>query len=195
MKKNLIGKKAINFLINGVKKKKKINNFNLKKFFNKKYILLFFLPNILRFFCPKELNNLQKKIKEFNYRNVKIIIITTKNVDYYYNLLKIKKRNGGIKGIKFTILSDKKKKIFFYYKLLSGNIIIYNNNLIIKNKKKIKFYKGFFFIDKLGIIRYNLIKKLNFKIKIYKILNKIDKWQYYEKYNINFNFFFKKKIK
>ncbi|WGH25716.1 MAG: redoxin domain-containing protein [Candidatus Shikimatogenerans bostrichidophilus] len=165
---NLIGENAPLFIANGVQKNKIIKNFTLKQFIKKKYIILFFYNKIFTSLYNKELNTIQKEIDEFNSRNVKIIAILTNSKKSNLSLLKSKKKNCDC--IKFPILLDKNKKISYKYGLLT----------YIKKKSKLIFYRCLFFIDKLGIIRYQLINDVHIGINIYEILRSIDSWQYFE---------------
>ncbi|WGH27108.1 MAG: peroxiredoxin [Candidatus Shikimatogenerans bostrichidophilus] len=175
---NLIGKKAPNFNTNGVKNNKIIKNFSLKKFYKKNYIILIFYPKDFSYICTTELYSFQDEIEEFNNRNVKLIAISTDSEYSHLTWLKIKK-NGGIMGINYYILSDINKTISYNYGVLSGTLKIKNNNL--KVKGELIPYRGLFFIDKLSIIRHQLINDIHISRNIYEVLRIIDSWQYYEK--------------
>lgn len=177
--KNLIGKKAPYFIANGVIKNKIIKNFTLQDYLQKKYIILFFYPKNFTYICPTELHSLQELYDEFKIREVKIFGISTDTEYSHLEWLKINKENGGIKGIKYMLISDINKTISYNYGVLSGELRIENNKL--KVFGELVANRGVFFIDKNGIIRHQLINDIHIGRNINEILRTIDAWQYYEK--------------
>ncbi|XCC45368.1 MAG: redoxin domain-containing protein [Candidatus Shikimatogenerans sp. Ttur] len=169
---NLIGKKAINFNTTGVFKKKIINKFNFFKYKKNNKALLFFFPKNFTN-CYIELNNLQKKIKKFKSKNVKILAISTDNEYSHLNWMKISKKKGGIKGVNFPILSDLNKIISYYYKTLSGYYKI-SNNIILKNKGQLICNKTIILIDNKNFIKYYASNDDIINISIKEILRIIN---------------------
>ncbi|WGH25164.1 MAG: peroxiredoxin [Candidatus Shikimatogenerans bostrichidophilus] len=177
---NLIGKKAPNFIANGVTKNKIIKNFNFKKQIKNKYIILFFYPKDFSLICPTELHALQEFYEEFKIRNVEVIGVSTDSEYTHLAWEKIKKEDGGIMGIEYPLISDINKTISYNYGVLSGELFIEENELIAKGE--LISYRGLFFIDKERIIRHQLINDVHIDRNINEILRIIDAWQYYEKY-------------
>ncbi|WGH25352.1 MAG: peroxiredoxin [Candidatus Shikimatogenerans bostrichidophilus] len=177
---NLIGKKAPNFIANGVIKNKIIKKFNFKKIIKNKYIILFFYPKDFTFICPTELHAFQELYEEFEIRNVEVIGVSTDSEYTHLAWGKIKKEDGGIMGIEYPLISDINKTISYNYGVLSGELFIKENKLIAKGE--LIAYRGLFFIDKDRIIRHQLINDVHIGRNINEVLRIIDAWQYYEKY-------------
>lgn len=178
---NLIGKKAPDFnasaVING---NKIVNNFTLNQF-NDKYILLFFYPKDFTFVCPTELHAFQEKIQDFEERNVQLIAVSTDTEYSHLGWLNISKKNGGIQGITYPIISDINKIISYHYGVLAGECFFDSlNNFQVKGT--LIAYRGQFLIDKNKIIRHQLVNDFPLGRNVNEALRLIDSLQHFEKY-------------
>lgn len=178
---NLIGKKAPSFnssaVING---NKIVNNFTLNQF-EGKYILLFFYPKDFTFVCPTELHAFQERINDFECRNVQIIAVSTDTEQSHLGWLNISKKNGGIQGVTYPIISDINKIISHNYGVLAGESYFDTfNNLQVKGT--LIAYRGQFLIDRNQIIRHQLINDFPLGRNVSEAIRIIDSLQHFEKY-------------
>ncbi|WP_185878691.1 peroxiredoxin [Blattabacterium cuenoti] len=176
----LIAKKAPNFTASAVLNGKDIvKNFTLEKFQGSKYVLLFFYPKDFTFVCPTEIYAFQKKIKDFESRNVQVIAISTDTEQSHWAWLQIPKEKGGIYGVTYPLVSDINKTISHNYGVLSGDWIFDKEEL--RSTGELIAYRGLFLIDKQGIIRHILINDFPLGRNVNEAIRMIDALQYYEK--------------
>lgn len=178
---SLIGKKAPDFqasaVING---NQIINNLTLSQF-EEKYILLFFYPKDFTFVCPTELHAFQEKIYDFEKRNVQLLAVSTDTEQSHLGWLNISKKNGGIQGITYPIISDINKIISYHYGVLAGECYFDNlNNFQVKGT--LIAYRGLFLIDKNKIIRHQLVNDFPLGRNVNEAIRIIDALQHFEQY-------------
>lgn len=178
---SLIGKKAPDFsssaVING---NKIVNNFSLNQF-KGKYILLFFYPKDFTFVCPTELHAFQERIHDFESRDVQLLAVSTDTEQSHLGWLNIAKKNGGIQGITYPIISDINKIISYHYGVLAGEYFFdKNNNFQVKGI--LIAYRGLFLIDKNQIVRHQLINDFPLGRNVSEAIRIIDALQHFEKY-------------
>lgn len=178
---SLIGKKAPDFnstaVING---NEIINNFTLNQF-EEKYILLFFYPKDFTFVCPTELHAFQKRINDFESRNVQLLAVSTDTEQSHLGWLNIPKKNGGIQGITYPIISDINKIISYNYGVLAGEFYFDSCNKF-QVKGTLIAYRGQFLIDKNKIVRHQLINDFPLGRNVNEAIRLIDSLQHFEKY-------------
>lgn len=155
---NLIGKRAPKIktaaVING---KDIVEKFSLDQYFGKKNIILFFYPKDFSSICPTEVNAFQENLEEFEKRDAVVIGCSTDTEETHLAWLHTPKKNGGIKGVTFPLISDTSKVIALNYGVLGGE---YSYDA----EKKVWSFIGApiamrstFLIDKDGIIRHQSI--------------------------------------
>lgn len=129
---NFIGNQAPDFTANTVMGDDTIDeNFNLKRYVKDHKAILFFYPADFTFVCPSELIAFNNRLKEFEIRSTKIIGVS---VDSHFSHLAWKKTDinkGGIKGIKFPLVSDIKKEISVAYNVLNQDGIAFRATFLI----------------------------------------------------------------
>ena len=117
----LVGKKAPSFkakaVINGGEI---VENFSLDQYLGKKYVIFFFWPADFTFVCPTEVLAFQDKLAEFEKRNVAVVGCSVDSEFTHWAWLNTEKREGGIKGVTFPIVSDLSKTISENYDVLAG---------------------------------------------------------------------------
>ena len=114
-----------------------VDNFELKKYLKGSYGVLLFYPANFTFVCPSELISLNNRMKEFEEKNVKVVAIS---VDSKYSHLAWKSTSiekGGVKGIKFPLVSDLNKSISQNYRVLNQEGFSLRGTFIINKKGKI----------------------------------------------------------
>ena len=103
----LVGKKAPHFVSSAVINGEEIvKDFSLDQFIGKKHVILFFYPKDFTFVCPSELHAFQEKLNDFKQRGVEVIACSTDTPESHWGWLQVAKENGGIKGIKYPLISS-----------------------------------------------------------------------------------------
>ena len=148
----LVGKKAPSFsataVVNGGDFEK---NFSLEQYVGKKYVVFFFYPADFTFVCPTELIAFQESINEFESRNVAVVGCSVDSHHSHWKWLQTVRKEGGIKGVRYPLVSDLSKTIAENYDVLAGSYEYTENGEIVFNGTPMA-YRGLFLIDKNGII-------------------------------------------
>ncbi len=176
----LVGKKAPIFsadaVINGGEF---ADNFSLEQFIEKKHVVFFFYPLDFTFVCPTEILAFQEKIAEFEKRNVAVVGCSIDSKFSHWAWLNTELKDGGIKGVKFPLVSDLSKTISQNFDVLAGDFD-YND------KDEIEFigapvaYRGLFLIDKQGVVRHQLVNDLPLGRSIDEAIRMVDALQFFE---------------
>jgi len=177
----LVGKKAplfeANAVINGGDF---VEKFSLQQFIGKKHVIFFFYPMDFTFVCPTEILAFQEKIKEFDKRNVAIVGCSIDSHFSHWAWLNTEKKDGGIKGVKYPLVSDLSKTISQNYDVLAGE---YEYNV---EDDEMEFdgepiaYRGLFLIDKQGIVRHQVVNDLPLGRSIDEAIRIVDALQFFE---------------
>jgi peroxiredoxin 2/4 len=176
----LVGKKAPFFSATAVVKGGDIvENFSLSQFLGKKYVVLFFYPADFTFVCPTELLAFQDKLKEFESRNVAVVGCSVDSQYSHWKWLQTEPKEGGIKGVKYAIVSDLSKTISENYDVLAGEYE-YSEDGEISFKGDPKAFRGLFLIDKDGIVRHQTINDMPLGRSVIETLRMVDALQFYE---------------
>jgi peroxiredoxin (alkyl hydroperoxide reductase subunit C) len=179
---NLIGKKAPNFsataVVNGGEM---VENFSLEQFIGKKHVVFFFYPLDFTFVCPTEIIAFQDKMGEFDKRNVAVVGCSVDSEFSHWAWLNTELKNGGIKGVKYPLVSDLSKTISENYGVLAGEYDYDENNNGVFVGAPVA-YRGLFLIDKEGIIRHQVINDLPLGRSVDETLRMVDALQHFEQY-------------
>ena len=176
----LVGKKAPQFSAPAVIKGGEIvEGFSLEQFLGKKYVVFFFYPGDFTFVCPTELLAFQDRIKEFEERNVAVVACSVDSKHSHWKWLQTELNNGGIKGVKYPLVSDLTKTISENYDVLAGNYE-YSDEGDVSFKGDPRSYRGLFLIDKDGIVRHQLVNDMPLGRSVAETLRMVDALQYYE---------------
>lgn len=177
----LVGKKAPLFNAPAVLHGTEIvNTFTLEQYQRKKYVVFFFYPKDFTFVCPTEILAFQKKLEEFEKRNVAVVACSTDSEFSHWKWLNTEKEDGGIKGVTFPIVADLSKTISKNYDVLAGE---YNYD---KETDNITFegepvaYRGLFLIDKEGIVRHQVVNDMPLGRSVEETLRMVDALQFCE---------------
>jgi len=163
----LIGKSAPHFKAKAVIGGKIIEEFSLSDFLGK-YVVFFFYPLDFTFVCPTELHAFQEKLSEFQRRGAQVIGCS---VDSWYThaaWMAQPKREGGIQGVEYPIVSDLSKSIAKSFHVLKEDDGIA--------------YRGQFLIDKEGIIRHQLVNDLPLGRSVDEVVRLLDALIFTEKH-------------
>ena len=178
---NLIGKKAPKFVANAVINGGEITEgFSLDQFIGKKHVVFFFYPLDFTFVCPTEILAFQEKMEEFDKRDVAVVGCSVDSEFSHWAWLNTELKDGGIKGVKYPLVSDLSKTIAENYGVLAGEYDYDEEGNAIFNGAPVA-YRGLFLIDKEGIVRHNVINDLPLGRSIDEAIRMVDALQYFEK--------------
>lgn len=176
----LIGKKAPAFsakaVVNGGEI---INNFSLDQFLGKKYVVFFFYPADFTFVCPTELVAFQDHLKEFESKNVAVIGCSVDSHHSHWKWLNTERKDGGIIGVKYPLVSDLSKTISENYDVLAGSYEYSDDGEILFNGTPMA-YRGLFLIDKKGIVRHQVVNDMPLGRSVAEVLRMVDALQFFE---------------
>ena len=176
----LVGKKAPAFsaiaVVNGGEI---VEGFSLEKYLGKKYVVFFFYPADFTFVCPTELLAFQERIKEFEERNVAVVACSVDSQHSHWKWLQTELNQGGIKGVKYTLVSDLSKTISENYDVLAGSYE-YSEEGEVMFKGTPMAYRGLFLIDKNGIVRHQTVNDMPLGRSVSETLRMVDALQFYE---------------
>lgn len=178
---SLIGKKAPAIKEIAVTATEFIDNFTLEQFEGKKYVVLFFYPMDFTFVCPTELHAFQEKLDEFEKRDVQVVACSVDSKYSHFAWLNMDRRQGGIKGVSYPIISDFSKTISINYGVLASEEHYDENGHAYCEGEPVA-YRGLFLIDKQGIIRHMVINDLPLGRNVDEVLRMVDALQHFEKY-------------
>lgn len=176
----LVGKKAPLFssdaVINGGEF---VENFSLEQYICKKHVVLFFYPLDFTFVCPTEILAFQEKLAEFEKRNVAVVGCSIDSKFSHWAWLNTELKNGGIKGVKFPLVSDLSKTISQNYDVLAGEFDYNDEGESVFNGAPVA-YRGLFLIDKEGVVRHQVVNDLPLGRSIDEAIRMVDALQYFE---------------
>ncbi len=176
----LVGKKAPSFsataVINGGEV---VEGFSLEQYLNKKYVVFFFYPADFTFVCPTELIAFQDKLKDFEKRKVAVVGCSVDSHFSHWKWLQTEPKQGGIKGVKYPIVSDLSKTISENYDVLAGGYVYSDEGNISFNGTPMA-YRGLFLIDKKGIVRHQTVNDMPLGRSVSETLRMVDALQFFE---------------
>jgi peroxiredoxin 2/4 len=176
----LVGKKAPLFeadaVVNGGEF---VEKFSLEQFIGKKHVVFFFYPLDFTFVCPTELLAFQDKLGEFEKRNTAVVGCSIDSKFSHWAWLNTDKNNGGIKGVKYPIVSDLAKTISSNFDVLAGEWA-YNEEGVMEFDGVPQAYRGLFLIDKQGIVRHQVVNDFPLGRNIDEALRMVDALQFNE---------------
>ncbi len=178
----LVGKKAPLFeaesVVNGGDF---VEKFSLEQFIGKKYVIFFFYPLDFTFVCPTEILAFQKKIAEFEQRNVAVVGCSIDSKFSHWAWLSTEQKNGGIKGVTFPLVSDLSKTISENYDVLAGSYEYDENGEATFEGAPVA-YRGLFLIDKQGVVRHQVVNDLPLGRSVDEALRVVDALHHFEEY-------------
>lgn len=178
----LVGKKAPAFkaeaVVNGGEF---VENFGLEQYLGKQHVVFFFYPLDFTFVCPTEILAFQKKIAEFEKRNVAVVGCSVDSKFSHWAWLNTELNQGGIKGVKFPIVSDLSKTISENYDVLAGEYGYTDDGESEFSGAPVA-YRGLFLIDKEGIVRHQVVNDLPLGRSVDEVLRMVDALQHFEEH-------------
>jgi peroxiredoxin (alkyl hydroperoxide reductase subunit C) len=163
----LVGKKAPEFKLKAVVKGKIVPDYSLSSLTGR-YVILFFYPLDFTFVCPTEIHAFQERLEDFKKRETDVIGCSVDSCFSHVAWLTTPRHRGGIEGVEFPILSDIKKEVARAYDVL-------------KEDEGIA-YRGLFLIDKVGVVRHQIVNDLHLGRSIEEALRMVDALIFSEKH-------------
>lgn len=163
----LVGKQAPNFTADAVVNGNEFKEISLSDFQGKKYVVLFFYPLDFTFVCPTELHAFQDKLAEFEALGAEVIGVSVDSKFSHFAWANTPKREGGIEGVKYTLVSDLNKTITRDYDVeVEGAGIS---------------YRGLFLIDKDGLVQHQVVNNLPLGRNVDEAIRMVKALQFFEK--------------
>ncbi|MCF8225581.1 MAG: peroxiredoxin [Bacteroidales bacterium] len=176
----LVGKKAPKFNAPAVVDGSTIvNDFSLDPYLGKKYVIFYFYPADFTFVCPTEILAFQKKIEEFESRDVVVVGCSVDSEFSHWKWLQTDLKDGGIKSVKYPLVADQSKTISENYDVLAGEWD-YNEEGEAIYRGIPQAYRGLFLIDREGIVRHQVVNDMPLGRSVEEAIRIIDAWQFFE---------------
>ena len=164
----LVGKAAPNFTASAVLGDNSIkDDFNFAAHTKGKYAVVFFYPLDFTFVCPSELIAFDHRLEEFKKRGVEVIGVS---IDSQFTHLAWKNtpvNAGGIGKVGYPLVADIKHEICQAYDVEAAGGVA---------------YRGSFLIDKVGVVRHQVVNDLPLGRNIDEMLRMIDALQFTEEH-------------
>lgn len=164
----LVGKTAPDFTATAVMGNNDINeNFNLKKYIDGKYAVIFFYPLDFTFVCPSELIAFDHRLSEFKKRQTEVIGIS---IDSQFTHLAWKNtaiEKGGIGQVQYPLVADIKHQICQAYDVEHTDGTA---------------FRGSFLIDRAGVVRHQVVNDMPLGRDIDEMLRMVDALQFTEQH-------------
>lgn len=180
----LVGKKAPSFKADAVVDGGEfVEDFSLDQYIGKKHVVFYFYPLDFTFVCPTEIIAFQRRIKDFEDRNVQVVGCSIDSKFSHWAWLNTPQNDGGIEGVKYPLVADVNKTIALNYGVLAGHYDYDDegNMIWVGNQgESAVAYRGLFLIDKNGIVRHQVVNDLPLGRSIDEALRMIDALQFYE---------------
>ncbi|MBY0110041.1 MAG: peroxiredoxin [Candidatus Babeliaceae bacterium] len=155
---SIIGKQSPEFvadaIING-----EVVHMNSLDFYGQ-YVLFFFYEADFSLVCPTEMYALQDALPEFKKRNVEVVAVSVDPIQTHLAWLKTPRKQGGIEGITFTMISDVHKVLSKAYYIL--------------DEKRGCCLRGTFLVDTNGIVQYGSVNSYQIGRNVPDIIRIID---------------------
>lgn len=156
-----------------------VSDFTLDQYLGKKYVVLFFYPMDFTFVCPTELHAFQEKLPEFEKRGVQVVGCSVDSEFSHLAWLNQPKKQGGIEGVTYPVVSDFTKTIAESYGVLAGDYLSDDDGSLIYDGTPVA-YRGLFLIDRDGIVRHCVINDLPLGRSVDEVLRMVDALQHFE---------------
>ena len=162
----LVGRQAPDFQADALVNGNEFKTVSLSDY-KGKYVVLFFYPLDFTFVCPTELHAFQEKLDAFKAKGAEVLGVSVDSKFSHFAWVNTPKKQGGIEGVTYTLVSDLNKTISADYDVLVDGAGIA--------------YRGLFLIDKDGLVRHQVVNDLPLGRNIDEALRMIDALQYFEK--------------
>ncbi|MBW2734828.1 MAG: peroxiredoxin [Deltaproteobacteria bacterium] len=162
---SLVTKKAPDFTAKAVMAENNIEDLTLSSI-RDKYIALFFYPLDFTFVCPSEIIAFDDKLEEFKKRHCDVISVSVDSEFTHLAWKNTPRDKGGLGNVGFPMVADLNKTISRDYGVLLEDAGVA--------------LRGFFLIDKEGIVRHELINDLPLGRNVDEAIRILDALQFTE---------------
>lgn len=131
-----------------------------------KYVLLFFYPLDFTFVCPTEIIAFSDRHQEFADLNVQILGVSVDSKFSHLAWRNQPRTDGGLGELAYPLVADLNKSISRAYDVLFDESVA---------------LRGLFLIDKLGIVRHQVVNDLPLGRSVDEALRMVQALQYFEK--------------
>ncbi|XP_064604106.1 peroxiredoxin-2-like [Liolophura sinensis] len=136
--------------------------------FSGKYLVLFFYPLDFTFVCPTEIIAFSESMDEFKALNAEVVGVSTDSHFSHLAWINTPRKEGGLGGLKYPLLSDFQKNISRDY-----GVLLEDEGVALR---------GLFIIDPKGLVRQVTINDLPVGRSVEETLRLIRAFQFVEKY-------------
>jgi peroxiredoxin (alkyl hydroperoxide reductase subunit C) len=143
-----------------------VENFTLSQFLGKK-VVLFFYPLDFTFVCPTEILAFSDAISEFKDRNTVVLGVSVDSHFSHAAWANTDRKEGGIKGLTFPLVSDLNKTIAADYGVLLGAGIA---------------LRGLFIVNEKGILKHITVNDNSLGRNVEEVLRVLDAVDFSEKH-------------
>ncbi len=161
----VVGQKAPDFeaeaVVKGEFKRVKLSDYKGK------WVVLFFYPLDFTFVCPTEILAFQDHLEEFKRKNTEVLAVSVDSKYTHLAWLNTPKKEGGIQGVEYPVISDLKKEISRLYGVYSEE-----NGVALR---------GLFIIDTDGVVQHQTVNNLSVGRSVEETLRLLDAFQYVKK--------------
>ncbi len=133
-----------------------------------KYVVLFFYPLDFTFVCPTELHAFQEKSEQFRKLNCEVVACSIDSHFSHVAWLNTPKKDGGIQGVKYAVVSDINKTIARDY-----DVLIPNEGIALR---------GTFLIDREGFVRHQTVNDNSLGRNVDEVLRMVEALQFAEEH-------------
>uniref|UniRef100_A0A0B7BKD7 Thioredoxin peroxidase n=1 Tax=Arion vulgaris TaxID=1028688 RepID=A0A0B7BKD7_9EUPU len=134
--------------------------------YNGKYLVLFFYPLDFTFVCPTEIVAFNDAIEKFSAINTEVVGVSTDSHFSHLAWINTPRKQGGLGGLKYPLLSDFNKSIAEDY-----GILVEEQGIALR---------GLFLIDKNGIVRHITINDLPVGRSVDEVIRVVQAFQFFE---------------
>lgn len=136
--------------------------------FKGKYLVLFFYPLDFTFVCPTEIIAFSDRIKDFREINTDVVGVSTDSHFSHLAWINTSRKEGGLGGLQYPLLSDFTKAISRAY-----GVLVESAGLALR---------GLFIIDPNGVVRQITINDLPVGRSVDETLRLVKAFQFVEKH-------------
>ncbi len=145
-----------------------VDDFNLAKVSEDRYVVLFFYPLDFTFVCPSELIAFDKRLAEFKRRGVEVIGVSIDSHFTHNAWRNTPVNQGGIGPVGYPLVADLTHAICKSYDVETPDGAVA--------------FRGSFLIDKAGVVRHQVINDLPLGRNIDEMLRMVDALQFTEEH-------------
>ncbi len=165
----LVGKQAPDFTVPAVLGNGDIvDSFSFSAATKDKYAVVFFYPLDFTFVCPSELIALDHRMDEFTSRGVEVIAVSIDSHFTHNAWRNTAINDGGIGPVRYTMAAD-----------IAHTIV---KDYDVEAEVPAVAYRGSFLIDKVGMVRHQVVNDLPLGRNIDEMLRMVDALQFHEEH-------------